>query len=298
MGDEMVVEIDETEKIGDEGENYFGLDRPMSPSSAKSILEDAEIWKWKKEHPEPPKKETAIGSATHCLLLEPEKFDDKFIVREDVPVNKSTQNPFGRTSQKFKDWYAGVEHLLEGKILIMPNEFQELKLIQKKYNNAVDMIVAIGKKKYPDSKIEHEREINWIDPVTNHPCKGIIDSMCGNIIMDLKTTGDLSNRTITNKINYEYHIQAAAYADALQQVDGIENPRVYFMFMLSKPPYNIRIKEVTEDVLENGLLEFRRGIALYRNWAKAGFPAIYRGIEIEGLTPYRIHEIQAANGKR
>lgn len=275
----------------------FTPDRPMSPSSAKAILEDAELWKWKKENPPPPSKASAFGSALHCLLLEPDKFDKQFVVRKDVPINKSRGNPYGRTSNKFKDWFETIEHEIEGKVLLMPSEHKELMMVQKQYQKTLDGIVSIEKLKNPDAVIERERPVEWIDPVSKQPCKGIIDIMCGQTIVDLKTTGDISDSALTKKINYEYHIQAAAYAEALRRLDSVEDPRVYFMFVLSKPPYIIRVQQVNSDVLEYGLEEFRRAIRVYKEWAKGGFKSLYRGIEVVGLKPYRIYEIQAENGR-
>lgn len=293
----MSAVLDSIDEQFEEEVNDFTPDRPMSPSSAKAILEDAELWKWKKENPQPETKATAFGSALHCMLLEPDLFEQNFYVPKTGPVNPKTNKCYGRTTQKYKEWLEIVEPLAGGKTLVMPEEYEELKIIQKKYKGVVDAIVSVGRKKYPDAQIEHERPVNWTDSVTKQPCKGFIDTMCGNAIIDLKTTGDISDRALKSKINYEYHIQAAAYADAIRQIDGVEKPKVYFLFLYSKPPYIIRPYEVDDIILEKGLDEFRRAIKVYRKWAEAGFPAVYRGIEQVSMVPYRIREIDAANGR-
>ena len=293
MSDEMVTEFEEVEEIGTKGKVAFPIDRPMSPSSAMSILKDAELWKYNKENPQDETKAQAFGTALHCMLLEPESFDKKIYVAYNAPVNKSTKKPYGRDSQAYKNWLETVREVAGEKSIITAEEYKELQIIQKMHWVTVEQVCRLGGKGKP---IERERKVKWVDSITGQPCLGFIDAMCGNVIIDIKTTSLMDDDEIHKKIKNGYFIQAGAYAEALKQIDKAEDPKVILLFIRSKAPYSLRIVEIDEDDLDRGLLEFRRAIKIYRSCVENGFMC-YRGFERMGLPRWKQMQVDSANGK-
>ncbi len=265
----------------------FGIDRPMSASSAVRILEDIELWKYEKENPKPDTKATAFGSALHCLLLEPEKFDDNFIIATGAPINPRYGTPFKRGSKSYDEWFETVKLQAGKKKLIFPEEYQELLIMQKEYKHLVDDLVNI--KGY---KLNRERPIEWIDEETKQPCTGFIDTEIAGIILDLKTTADMSEDTLYKKCQKSYFIQAAVYADALRQIDDCQHPIVFLVFLRSKAPYTMKIVEVEKETLELGLKEFRKAIRIYQDCAKKKSFKISRTPTKWGYKPWKIREIE------
>ena len=294
MSDDMVAEVEEIEEVDTEGKVTFSPDRPMSPSSAISILKDAELWKWQKENPQPPIKATSFGSALHCLLLEPERFEEKFYVPENGPINPKTNDYFGRDSKTYIAWFEGAKEAAAGRLVISPKEFKELQIMQKMHRVTVEQICRRGGEGKP---IERERRVEWVDRVTGQPCKGFIDAMCGNVIIDIKTASALDDSTVFNKIKEGYFLQAGVYAEAVKMLDDLERVKVFLLFIRSKAPYSLRIVEIAEDDLERGVLEFRRAIKIYRTCIENKRFTCYRGFEKMGLPRWKQMEIDAANGR-
>lgn len=265
----------------------FGIDRPMSASSAVRILEDIELWKYEKENPKPDSKATATGSALHCLLLEPEKFDDNFIIATGAPVNPKTNEPFKRGSGKYDTWFETVKLQAGKKKLIFPEEYQELLIMQEAYKPLIDSLVKIKGK-----TLHCERKVEWIDEETKHPCIGYIDAEIGGTVLDIKTTTDMSESSLYRKCQDSYFIQAAVYAEALKQVDKIEQPRVILIFLRSKPPYSKFSVIVDSATLELGLKEFRKAIKKYRECAEMKSFKISRTPTKWGYKPWKRREIE------
>ncbi len=260
--DEIVAVIPEI-AIPSGKEEDFSINRPMSASSAAMILNtDIEKWKFDKEHPKPDSKATAYGSALHCLLLEPENFNKKFEVDKTAPRNKS-KAIYGRTSQIFQNWLAEAQLRAGTKRVITDDEYKEVLVLQKAYKSLIDELVKI-----PGRTLVCERPVQWEDEETGHPCTGFIDAMIGGVILDLKTTSDMTDYMLHKKCENSYFIQAAVYAEAVRKLDGIENPLVMLIFMRSEPPYTIRKIIVDKNTLELGLREFRKAIRIYRECAE------------------------------
>ena len=244
----------------------FGVDRPMSASSAARILEDIELWKHEKENPKPDTKATAFGSALHCKLLEPEKFDEQFIIAHDAPVNPKTGEAYGRTSKMYQSWLAEMQLAAGKKKIILPEEAVELELMEKEYKPVIDNLVAAGKKN--GLQLKCERKVEWVDRETGQPCIGYMDAEIGGVVIDLKTTAEMGENKLHRKCQDSYFMQGAVYAEALKVIDKVERPLVLFVFLRSKPPYSIYTVTMTEKAMELGLKAFRKAIRKYRECAE------------------------------
>ncbi len=273
----------------------FGIDRPLSASSAVKILEDIELWKYEKENPKPDTAATAFGSALHCLLLEPEKFEEKFYVGI-APVNPNTKNEYKRASDAFKNWFAGVEAEVYPKKIIFREEYEQLLIAQGMLKPRIDKIFAAGRE---NGRILHtERKMTWKDAATGQPCIGYLDAEMDGIILDIKTTAEMNSRKLYYKCRDGYFLQAGVYAEAVKQIDKIEKPLVFLVFIRSCPPYSMKIVRVDNPTLEAGLIRFRQAIMKYRKCAEKGLFRNWDEVETTGYSEWDIRDIEARGMKR
>lgn len=202
-----------------------------------------------KHQPHDPSKTMNQGSALHCIVLEPEKFDDQYIVR------KKFTGTGARKAQKQYDEEmkaAGFNFLTElemEKVIGMGKSVQENETCQMLLQ---DVIV--------------ESSIFWIDPEFDVLCKIRPDAMSESmsITLDLKTCVDASYTGFAKAItNYRYHESAAMYLDGLAKV-GREDDVFVFMAIENTEPYLAACYEVTRDTITN-IDWMEQGRLLYRH---------------------------------
>lgn len=199
----------------------------------------------KKEKPSPA---MVIGSAVHTLLLEPYFFDYYFIKEQKFDCRNSGQ-------KKLKEQY---EKRCEGKELIKIGW-------QKKI---ADMVMAVNDHSKASRIINDasiEKSYYWIDKDTNLLCKSRPDIYNEklDILADLKTTKEASPDVFKrNLIASDYHIQAAMQREAIFQTTGKLVTDFVFIAVPSVRPYKPYIYRLDEEVLQQGLFEFKQALAL------------------------------------
>jgi exodeoxyribonuclease VIII len=93
-------------------------------------------------------------------------------------------------------------------------------------------------------------------------CKGRIDWLCntaecGGILVDLKTTADIS-RFHEKWAEYGYHRQAAMYVDGYKALTGLDTDPDYWIVAVEKePPFSVMAAVVSPIAIEAGRAEYR-----------------------------------------
>ncbi len=146
-----------------------------------------------------PTRVMILGSAAHCLCLEPDKFDEKYYVLPDCD----------RRTKEGKSIYEQSIQWADGKELITTNEFIELEA--KK--NVFKTLLA----EFDISIQESEKRVTGI--INEVPFQGIIDGIGINYRIELKTTKDASPEKFRWEFrNRNYDLQDAIYS----KLSGIE----------------------------------------------------------------------------
>jgi len=134
-------------------EDYHNGDG-VSKSNLDDIAKCPGIYQWKKKAPECEEKKAALnmGTALHCLLLEPQCFDERFLV---IPK-------FDLRTKKGKDDREQFinEHYSPDRIIITEDEEQKLRLMRDSafaHPNAKKLLEMDG---------HYESSIYWIDDET------------------------------------------------------------------------------------------------------------------------------------
>lgn len=232
----------------------------VSKSNLDDIAKCPAIYKWRQKAPEDEEKKKAldIGTALHCLLLEPQHFDERFLV---VP-------PFDRrTTQGKKDLEQFMEeNYSPEKIIITEEEERKLRLMQESAFAHPDA------KKLLDMDGICESSIYWTDFETNVLCRIRPDKIINDlpIIVDVKKTSNINDfgRSVED---YRYHVQAAMYIDGYTE---IFNSDPVFLFIavsdvIDCGRYPVRVIQLDEHDLNVGYRLYRENLFTYASCLKS-----------------------------
>jgi hypothetical protein len=152
----------------------------------------------------PPKESDAFafGHAVHCLALEPEKFDERFVVAPKVDR---------RTTAGKVAW---AEYLAdcEGKTVLDEQDHADALACVQALNNHADFAAIMAQPR----RVEVPFEFDLFGHKFKAKPDAIIDSM--RLILDIKTTDDASpHRWQWSAVDYGYHRQAWIYQEALMR---------------------------------------------------------------------------------
>jgi hypothetical protein len=236
----------------------FLLKRPLSQSNLKQFKKSPRHYI---EYLTGERKKSDVftkGSLIDCLALEPEKFDDYFVLYSDfnkrLKENKSKLDEYVELETKAME---------KGLTMVTDEVYKEAKICVEAlydHNEARTLLEA---------KSNVQMKINWIDKATRLPLIGKIDfesnAWGSHYLVDLKSSDgaepDVFNRDI---FNYGYNIQCAVYLIAYQK-KFFKFPEYLNLVVEKKPPYNVTIMyydgkecEASKDEFYGLLKAFRR----------------------------------------
>lgn len=188
------------------------------------------------------------GRVLHMAVFEPERFARSVVV---YPERRA-----GKEWDAFRAKHAGKE------------------IITSRMLDAATAIAASARNNPMSAKYlaggRAEHTIQWryespsIEHVEGHSfqCKGRLDFLaeCGAIV-DLKSTRDASPTGFAREVlKYEYHCQAAFYADGYEAMTGVRLPFV-IVAVESVAPFVVQVFRVPDDVLELGRERYQQLLA-------------------------------------
>ena len=197
-------------------------------STLKNLAKSPLEYQWRLSHPEPRKISYILGSAIHCLVLEPEKFNKRYALCE-MKRDKRTM--------AYKAW-------LEDNGRLEP-------LTADEWDTA--HLSAEAVRAHPVAKrilepCRCEEPLQWIDPITGLSCKGRVDAISPTYIVDLKSTVDPSPRKFTrDAATYLYHGQISFYETGARATRNIAptgdsfEPSAYIIAAGKLPPYDVAV---------------------------------------------------------
>ncbi|MFM5393200.1 PD-(D/E)XK nuclease-like domain-containing protein [Aeromonas veronii] len=180
----------------------------VSKSQLDDIAKSPATYIWRKYAPIDTDKLVPLdmGKALHCLLLEPEAFEDRFIIAPE----------FNRRTNAGKEAEAEfLANCARGKTIMTAEEGRKLRLMS-------ESVFA-----HPDARwlLEEdgicEGSFYWIDPETGELCRSRPDKQLEQhgIIMDVKKVDDMT-RFERHIEEYRYHVQDAMYSEGFFQIYG------------------------------------------------------------------------------
>lgn len=217
-----------------------------SISTLKEMLKSPKHYRHRKSFQKATTVSMSMGTTSHVAVLEPERFLEEYSIWKGTDKDGKKQVRNGKKWDEFQEQNAG-------KIIIKDDEYKAAISLRDavRRDDVAMKYLAMG---------EPEIALQWNDPDTDILCRGRADwitrvdgELC---LVDLKTTRDASPIMFGRDVaKMSYHLQAAFYADAVEQATG-ESPRFIIVAVENYPPFDVVTYEVCEDTLAIGRLAY------------------------------------------
>jgi len=260
---ESHTQIDRAVKISDAG---YRAAKGVSKSSVLDKINKSPAY-YQHCIANPPEQTTAMrfGSAVHEAILLPQQF------KKNCAVMPSFDRRTKEGKKQYEEWIERHDGLT---ILTADEEIQIVAMVGKIYSHSIckDLLSA----GHP------EQAFFWTDPDTNVLCKCRPDFLrAGNILIDVKTTGDCTLKEFTKSVaNFRYHVQAAFYLDGVSQVMKTKFEHFIFIAIEKEPPYEIQIFDLDYRSIEQGREEYKENLITYARCEKENYwPGMKESIE-------------------
>lgn len=207
------------------------------------------------------------GSATHCALLEPDEYPNRFHLFEGDR----------RTKAGKEDWKSLLEITSEDYIL-RRNTYEDV--------NAMAAMAHQHKAANRLLKACDEKELSMVWEYDGVICKGRIDGYSSKFatIVDIKTTTDAGFNKFKRTIwDYKYHWQAWHYREGARAL-GLEVDSYVIIAIENSKPYAVMVYGLLDEAIDYAKEPMERLITTYGECMKSGeWPAYSDIIEDIGL---------------
>lgn len=218
----------------------------ISRSELWRMNESAEKFLWYKNHPIEPTPAMLFGQVTHKLLLQPDTFDDEFVIAPNCD----------RRTKAGKEEYEAFAATVGDRAIVSKDDFDKaLEMINAVLSNPLAVKLLDGAK---------ERPFFWTDETTGENCKCRTDCLTeidGELwIVDYKTAGNAQTDVFSNKDVFRlgYYFQAAMYSEGvMKSLELSERPRFVFIAQEKSAPYAVNVIAVPDDVMLAGIDKYR-----------------------------------------
>lgn len=196
-----------------------------------------------------------IGTALHCLLLEPNDFDNRFAIEQKLD----------KRTKAGKEAAAEFEINNQDKTILTHDEGKKLSIMRDSamaHPIARWCLEAIGKS---------ESSIYWEDSETEILCRCRPDKIITehSWIVDVKSTADI-HKFDRSFYDYRYHVQDAFYSDGYYSLT--EEIPVFVFLVISTTVncgrYPVRIFIMDEQAKEAGRIAYKTNLKTYSECLK------------------------------
>lgn len=236
-------------------EDYHAGDG-VSKSQLDIIAMSPALLEWQKSAPVDTKKLKALdmGTALHCLLLEPDEFDKRFIIAPSF--NRRTTQGKADEEAFLKD----VESM--GMTVMDAEQGRKLKLMRD------SAMAHPGARWLLEEEGFSESSIYWNDSDTGELCRIRPDRYLKNypVIVDVKKVADM-DRFSRHLDEFRYHVQEAMYCDGFLS-HFCEMPKFVFLAVsetIDCGRYPVRLFILDEEDHEAGFNTFKKDLFTFHN---------------------------------
>lgn len=208
--------------------------RALNWSSLRHMATSPLEYRWRIDNPQPQTTAMLLGSAIHCRILEPGKFDARYALCE---VRRN------RRDNAFREWLD--EH--DGCDPLNPAEWAHVM-------GAADAVLAHRVAAQMLEGTRREELLQWTDPDTGLECKGRLDAIGPTQVVDIKTDRDPTPRSFNrHAAEMLIHGQMAFYhhgALTERLIDGQTPPAI--IAVAKTPPYDVAVYQMVPEDLAAG----------------------------------------------
>lgn len=182
-----------------------------------------------------------FGSAYHCAVLEPDRYEKDYVV---LPENINLKTNAGKGKK------AELERI---GIILKSEQMKKINAMKIKLYENMDAkyLIENGYPEvscyytFPDIDIVSKIRIDSLSIIDGKP-----------IIIDLKTTGDASIDEFMKSFgNYKYYLSAAYYIDVLKEF-FVDEPEYIFIAQEKDAPYEFQIFKPDSHSIQAGRIEY------------------------------------------
>jgi PDDEXK-like domain of unknown function (DUF3799) len=185
---------------------------------------------------EPESEPIATGRALDCMLLEPNRFEERFIITpDDAPrrptaLMRNAKKPSAETLRAI-DWWAEFDEAAAGKTI----------LTKAQNTNCLEMMLSLRREEASRGAFERCRKAVLVTELWGIPCKCETDLWNENIphILDLKTAMDVRPDVFVRAATrFQYIEQAVFYLSAAEAL-GIAKEVFTFLVVRNSKPWTV-----------------------------------------------------------
>jgi len=208
-----------------------------------------------------------LGSLAHLAILEPARFDQVRV----APDFGDQRTKAGKEAKAA--WLSGLE---PGARIADIDDHNAAKAMAAACYAHEDLALAL---RHPDG--QNEVVITWTDRTTGLACKARIDRLIlGRMIIDVKTARSATAFGFSRAIAaYGYHLQAAWYSRAVEELTREETPPFGFAVVESSAPFGAACYVLDPADIDAADQQNSRILA---QWAKAVETGTYSSIQPDG----------------
>lgn len=252
--------------------------RAVNFSSLIHIATSGLLYRHRLNIPGESKSHFTLGSAAHCAILEPDAFESRYAVY--APVRN------GKAWEAWQAEHPGVESL-------KPHEMERaLKIRDAVYGHRVAKRLLCGGRA--------ESVVTWTDAATGLACKGRLDYLRPDFLLDLKSDRDPSPAMFERAASkYGYQSKMSFYHDgatAARLIDGKHRP--YIIAVQSDEPYDVVCYQLTQDAMLYGRDFYRSLLRRLLECTEANhWPGVAPDLQELGISAYAPEPYAAATNE-
>lgn len=224
----------------------------ISRSDLAEIERSPRHCEWRRRHPRE-SRQMDLGRAVHCAILEPDEYEQRYVVAPDFGDMRSSTN-----RAKRDEWAAG-----ETRIVLQPKDHDKIMQITQGAARNAQAAALIGE----------NVEVTAIAEIDGVMRKARADIVVDNRLIDIKTTRNAAPGPFARSVaDYGYHEQAAWYLDVFAAAAPFERPPEKFVLIAieNEPPYECAVYEIDEQSIEAGRRANAQKLHELQQWREAG----------------------------
>lgn len=242
-----------------EDKDYFSLPLVSFSSAIKRVINE-ETHEVAINEPVEETEAMKLGSSIHCAILEPESFNDRYVVMPKVDLRttagKQTKKEFD-ASNSDKTILTAEQKAIVDEIIKSCNETNLKSEFDKLGLTFENMTIS--------DLINGQIEKALFFDFQGLKCKAKID--CFNnfdFLLDIKSTQTFGDDFARECINRFYHSQFAFYEHGLKQNGFIPKDRIV-VGVQTKKPFKITLVRLNDFVMEDGMDYCKIGADIYKD---------------------------------
>lgn len=222
--------------------------------------------------PEARKSSLIFGSAMHKMVLEPETWDEEFVVvpddapRKPTVAQRNAAKPSSSTLDAIAYWDA-FEKANTGKDIVTKKELDKMfamHAVLQSHSFEIDGYRIPTLNLFKNGHAE--TSMYWQDEDTGVLCKGRPDYLSDGFMADYKTAMDGSMYGFQKSMaDFGYYRQAPFYLDGMRVASGGEMNHNRFVFVVQekKEPFEVFVYAIGQTSMDIGREDYKKLLTRY-----------------------------------